>query len=358
MKAFVLKEKNNTVICDMPRPVLSDDYAAILSPIAISPCTSDVNTVYGNGSKKPDDLILGHECIATVVEVGSKVKDFTPGDRVCVPAITPDWSEPGIQEGNLRHAGKAFSGNALGRSKPGVFAEFFEVEDADMNLAKIPDEVSDEAALMVVDMAATGFTGAEAAEIKFGDTVVVMGIGAVGLMAIAASALSGAGKIIAVGSRPASTVLAIEYGASEVVDYKKTDIVNYVLEETNGKGADAVIICGGADDAMAKAVEMTKYGTGIIVNLKLFAGDGDISFPKFASGRGMGGKTIKMELCKGGRAWMERLLKLVSEERFDPGLLVTKKFEGFENIADALEMMKNKGDDIIKIMVVPEWTEQ
>lgn len=358
MKAFVLKEKNKAFICDMPKPSLSDDYAAILSPIAMSPCTSDVNTVYGNGSKKPDDLILGHECIAAVIEVGDKVKDFAPGDRVCVPAITPDWRDPDIQEGNFRHAGKAFSGNALGRSRPGVFAQYFEIEDADMNLAKIPDEVSDEAALMVVDMAATGFTGAEAADISFGDTVVVMGIGAVGLMAIAASSLRGAGRIIAVGSRPASAVLALEYGASEIVDYKKTDVVDYVLEETGGKGADAVIICGGGDDAMARAIEMAKYGTGTIVNLKLFAGDGDISFSKFASGRGMGGKTVKMELCRGGRVWMERLLRLVEEERFDPGLLVTKRLEGFDNIGRALEMMKDKGDDIIKIMIVPEWNKE
>ena len=175
-----MKERGLAVITDSaPEPELQEPYGAILTPEAMAPCTSDVNTVYGTGSKKPDDLILGHECVARVVRVGKKVRDFAPGDLVAVPAITPDWRNPEIQEGNDRHAGRPFSGNALGRSIPGVFAEYFAVEDADTTLAKVPEGVSLQDALMCVDMVTTGFTGAEAAEIRFGDTVVVMGIGPV-----------------------------------------------------------------------------------------------------------------------------------------------------------------------------------
>ena len=351
MKAFVLKAPGQAVICDMPEPELTNEYSAILTPLAVSPCTSDVNTVYGNGSRKPDNLILGHECIAKVIEVGSAVTDFQPGDRVVVPAITPDYRNYEFEDGNDRHAGRAFSGNALGRSIPGVFAEKFEIRDADLQLAGIPENVSDAAALMCADMMATGFTGAEAAEIRFGDKVVVFGTGAVGLMAVAASRLRGAGEIIAVGSRAQGMKLAREFGADKVVNYRTCNIA-----ETE-RNADRVIICGGDDTVMNQAVTVAKYGTGVIVNLKLFTGDGDISFSKFESGRGMGGKTIRSELCRGGRRWMERMLALVENGRVQPEKLVTATLNGFEKLPQALEMMRNKAEDTVKIMVVPEWNE-
>ena len=138
MKAFVLEKAGLACIKDVKEPEISDEYQAKLSPVAMSVCTSDVNTVYGNGSKKPDNLILGHECVAKVVEVGDEVRDFKPGDIVSVPSMTPDWRHVHIQEGNIVHAGKNFSANALGRSIPGVFAEAFIVNDADLNLALLP----------------------------------------------------------------------------------------------------------------------------------------------------------------------------------------------------------------------------
>lgn len=353
MKALILRSKGCAQIGEADRPVLTNEYSALLTPIALSPCTSDVNTVYYSDTKR-DGLILGHECVAKVVEVGSKVRDFAPGDRVAVPAITPDYDSEDVKKSGA-HAGRPFSGNALGRTLPGVCAEYFEVKNADRQLAHIPEGVSNEAALMCVDMMSTGFTGAEEAQIGDGDTVVVIGIGAVGLMAIAASKLYGAGKIFAVGSRACCVQLAKEYGADEVINYKDINYVERILSETGGKGADRVIICGGGDDAMAKAIEMVRYGGGVVVNLKLFGGDGDISFGKFASGRGLGGKTIKMELCRGGREWTEKLLGYIKDGKADPSKLVTQKLSGFEKITEALDMMKNKGNDVIKVMVVPEW---
>ena len=235
MKAFILKDRGNAVITEQaPAPVLPEPYGAILAPVAMTPCTSDVNTVYGTGSRKPDNLILGHECLARVLETASGVRDFHPGEIVAVPAITPDWRELSIQEGNDRHAGRPFSGNALGRSIPGVFAEKFAVKDADTTLAHIPEGVSMRDALMCVDVATTGFTGAESAEIRTGDTVVVLGIGAVGLMAVQAAALMGAARIIAVGTRPVSVKLAKEFGASEVLSYKDGSVAEQVLSRTGG----------------------------------------------------------------------------------------------------------------------------
>ena len=353
MEAFALIRRNEAKIIDLPSPKLSDPYNAILTPVAISVCTSDVNTVYGSGSKKPDNLILGHEAVARIVKVGEKVKDFKEGDVVVVPSMTPNFHDKDIQDGNLLHAGSNFSANTLGRSTPGVFAREFEVADADLNLAILPEGVSLGNGLMCTDMATTGFTGAE--RVNFGDTVVVLGIGGVGLMAVCGAALRGAGRIIAVGSRGASVPLAYEYGASEVISYKNDDITEYVLKATNGKGADVVIIAGGNDKSFSDAIDMVRYCVGKVVNLKLFTGDGSMEIPKFSSGRGMSGKSVYMELGKGGRVRMERLLSMVKNKRFTPEKLITHTFEGFENVEQALELMRDKGNTVIKTMILTGW---
>jgi alcohol dehydrogenase zinc-binding domain protein len=353
MEAFVLIRRNEADIIDLPNPILSGPYNAILTPIAISVCTSDVNTVYGSGSKKPDNLILGHEAVARVLKVGENVRDFKVGDIVVIPSMTPNFHDKDIQDGNFLHAGANFSANTLGRSTPGVFAREFEVADADLNLALLPEGVSIGSGLMCTDMATTGFTGAK--RVNFGDTVVVLGIGGVGLMAICGAALRGAGKIIAVGSRGVSIPLAYEYGASEVISYKEDNITEYVLKATNGKGADVVIIAGGNDKSFSDAIDMVRYGVGKVVNLKLFTGDGSMEIPKFSSGRGMSGKSIYMELGEGGRVRMERLLSMVRHKRFIPEKIITHTFEGFENVKQALELMRDKGNTVIKTMILTGW---
>lgn len=350
MKAFVLVEPGVVGWHDAPEPQLTP-YGAILRPVAVTPCSSDVHTVYGGGSRKAPNLILGHECVAEVLETGDLVKDFKPGEIVAVPAITPDWRAMGIQEGNYKHASAPFSGHQLGRSIPGVFAERFLIPDADTTLAKIPEGVTLEQALMCVDVVTTGFTGAEYADIQFGDTVVVMGIGPIGLMAIEGARHLGAAQIIAVGTRPVCTSLALEYGATEVLSYKNGNIVDQVMERTGGLGADGVIICGGGDEVFTQAVDMARYGIGTISNVNYFGGTGNLGFPKFSGGRGMAGKTIHTELAKGGRIRIERLLKMIQYGRINPQKLVTHHLHGLDEVETALQMMKEKPADLVKVMV-------
>lgn len=357
MKAFAMIDKGQVGIIDLPKPMIKSPYNAILQPISMSVCTSDVNTVYGSGTKKPSNLILGHECVAKVVEVGEEVYDVAKGDIVAVPAMTPNWRHVAIQEGNTLHAGQPFSANALGRSIPGEFAEYFLIEDADTTLAKLPKKVHVSDALMCVDMVTTGFTGVEAADIQFGDTVVVIGIGAIGLMALQGAMLRGAARLIAIGGRSICKNLACKYGATDIIDYKEGDYAAKVKEMTGGIGADAVLICGGGDESFTAAVEMARYGIGRVVNLNHYKGDGCLGVPKFSGGRGMGGKSIFMELGKGGRARMERLLRLVECGRITPGDLITHRLFGFEELPRALEMMREKAEDRIKIEIIPEWAE-
>lgn len=354
MKAFVLTEPGKVGWYDAPEPAVTP-YGAVLRPIAVTPCSSDVHTVYGGGSRKAPNLILGHECVAEIIETGELVHDFKPGDRVAVPAITPDWRACGIQEGNYKHASAPFSGHQLGRSVPGVFAEKFLIPDADTTLAEIPDGITLEQALMCVDVVTTGFTGAESADIKIGDTVVVLGIGPIGLMAIEGARHLGAARIIAVGSRPVCVELAKEFGATEVISYKDGDVVEQVMERTGGLGADGVIICGGGDEVFAQAVDMARYGIGTISNVNYYGGTGYLPFPKFSGGRGMAGKTVHTELAKGGRVRIERLLKMVRYGRINPQKLVTHHLYGLEQVETALQLMKEKPEDLIKVMVRIDW---
>lgn len=350
MKAFVLESPGKVAWYEAPEPELVP-FGAILKPIAVTPCSSDVHTVFGGGSPKQPNLILGHECIAQIIEVGECVKDFKIGDRVAVPAITPDWRDISIQEGNDRHAKAPFSGHQLGRSQPGVFAEKFLIADADTTLAHIPEGITDEQALMSVDVVTTGFTGAEYANIKYGDTVCVIGIGPIGLMAVAGAALSGAGRIIAIGTREICVKLAKEYGATDVLSYKEGDIVEQVLSLTDGIGVDSTIIAGGNAEVLTQAYDMTRYGIGTISNINYFGGTGYLPLPIFSGGRGMCGKTLHMELAKGGRARLERIMSMIQYGRVNPQPLVTHHLYGMNQIEEALFLMKEKPSDLVKVMV-------
>ncbi len=354
MKAYVFDSPNKMVWKDLPKPTLEQPYGAILHPLALSPCSSDVHTVFGGGKPKQKNHILGHECVAKIVEVGELVKDFKVGDVVAVPAITPDWRALAIQEGNDRHAEEHFSGHRLGRTRPGAFAEYFAVTDADTTLAKIPSGVSIEQALMCVDVMTTGITGAEYANIKVGDNVCVMGIGPIGLMAIAGSAILGAARIFAVGSRPVCVELAKNYGATDILDYRKCDIVEKILEQTDNVGVDSVIIAGGGDEVFTQAIDMVRYGIGTVSNINYYGGTGNLAFPKFSGGRGMAGKTIYTNLAKGGRARIERMLRMVSYNRINPAPLITHSFHGLESIEAALILMRDKPMDLIKAIVYLE----
>ena len=191
---------------------------AIVRPLAVSPCTSDVHTVWEGAIGERTDMILGHEAVGEVVEVGCMVRQFKVGDRVIVPAITPDWGSLEAQAGYSMHSGGMLAGWKFSNFKDGVFADYFHVNEADANLALLPDGVAAEEAVMLADMVPTGFHGAELADVQYGDSVCVIGIGPVGLMAVAASQLRGAGRLFAVGSRPICTEVARGYGATDIIN--------------------------------------------------------------------------------------------------------------------------------------------
>ena len=349
MKGFAMKRIGETawIEKDIPKAGPTD---AIVKPIALAPCTSDIHTVYEGAIGERTDMILGHEGVGEVVEVGELVKDFKPGDKVIIPAITPDWNSIEAQEGFSMHSNGMLAGWKFSNFKDGVFAEYFHVNDADGNLALLPEGMDIAAAVMLSDMVPTGFHGAELADIQFGDEVLVVGIGPVGLMAVAGAQLRGASKIYAVGTRPTCVEVAKEFGATDIISYKNGPIDEQILKLTNGKGVDKVIIAGGTVDTFAEAIRAVKPG-GIVSNVN-YLGEGEfVKIPRVEWGAGMGHKQIRGGLMPGGRSRMERLAKLVMSGRIHPERLVTHTFHGMEHLDEALELMNNKPADLIKPVV-------
>ena len=347
MKGFAMLKIGQTGWIEKEKPV-AGEFDAIVRPLALAPCTSDIHTVYSGALGERSNMILGHEAVGQVVEVGSAVKYIKPGDRVVVPAITPEWRSVEVQLGvGGQHSEGMLTGWKFSNIKDGVFAEYFHVNDADMNLAKLPDGITLEQAVMMSDMMTTGFHGAELAEVGFGSTVAVIGIGPVGLMAVAASALHGAGRLFAVGSRPNCVKLAQEYGATDIVNYKNGDIVEQIVNANGGKGVDHVIVAGGNESVMGQAVAMLKPG-GVIGNINYFGDADTIDIPRLLWGCGMAHKTIRGGLCPGGRGRMERMIALVKYGRVDPGKMVSHKFKGLEGVEAGLALMKDKPAEVIK----------
>lgn len=323
---------------------------AIVHPTVVAPCSSDTHVMHG-GSGPKEDLILGHEAVGIIDSVGKDVKNFKKGDKVVVPCVTPDWLSPGIQNTKtFSHDTHMMGSFKFLGSKDGTMAEFFHVNQADANLVKLPEDVSEEAALMTTDMMSTGFHAAELADVAYGDTVLVIGIGPVGLMAVAAAALRGAGRIIAVGTRPICIQVAKDYGATDIVSYKEGDIAEQVMQLTGGRGADKTIIAGGAGDSLNTAILATRE-TGVIASVNFYDINDKLAIPTLAWGLGMSHKDIRCGFCPGGAERIRRMLELISNGRIDPTKLITHEFYGFDKLPEAFELMDKKAPDLIKPIV-------
>ena len=347
MRAFAYLGNGTAAWIETDRPKATG-FDAVVRPLMVAPCTSDVHNVAINCLKP--NRILGHEGVGQIVEVGELVRDFKVGDVVAIPPVPPDWRTVPSQLGAHQHCSGLITGQKLSNSEDGLFAEFALIRDVDANCARIPDGVSLEAALMAADMLNTGLYGAELAEVQPGDTVVVMGIGPVGLMAVAGARLRGAGRIIAIGSRPHCVELARFFGATDIVYYKDGNVERQVHALTDKKGADCVICAGGGDDALGQAVAMARWG-GTIGNVNYFTTYGDLLLNNVRYGFGMGNKTIRGGECPGGRARMEKLLNLLKYDRVDPTPLITHRFQGLDQVEDAFRLMAAKPPELVKTIV-------
>ncbi|GHO90734.1 putative NADP-dependent isopropanol dehydrogenase [Reticulibacter mediterranei] len=348
MKAFVMKEIGKVGFMEKPIPQVGPNDAVIKTTRALI-CTSDSHTVSG-GIGPRENLTLGHEAVGVVHEIGSSVRFFKPGDRVVVGAITPDWGDPASQAGHSSQSGGPLGGWKFSNTKDGVFAEYFHVNEADANMAHIPDSVSDDMAVYCCDMLSTGFVGAEQGYIPIGGTVTVFAQGPVGLMATAGAKLRGAGFIIGVEAVPQRQELARTYGADEIVDFSKEDVVQRILDLTGGEGVDTAIEALGADVTFQSAIKVTKAG-GTISNIGYYGHGEFVHIPRVEWGVGMAEKTITASLCPGGRLRMQRLLRVLEMKRVDPTLMTTHRFS-FNDMERAFEVADKKLEDVLKALII------
>lgn len=227
--------------------------------------------------------------------------------------------------------------------------EEYYIRDADMNLAHIPEGVTLEQAVMVPDMMCTAFEGMRQLNPGFGETVAVLGIGPVGLMAVRAAVLHGAGRVFAVGSRQVCFDVAQEYGATDLVDYHNENYIDSIVR-ANGGPVDGVILCGGGPGELNKGLSMLKNG-GTLVNLNAYFGGTAIEIDPAVWGFGYGDKTIKGVGCGGGRLWMSRMAQLIACGRVQPEKLITHRYHGMDKIPEAMQLFLDHDRSLIKPVI-------
>lgn len=257
MKAVVFRGVGDIRVEDVPEPKIQDPTDAIVRITASAICGTDLHMVRGTMSGMEPGTILGHEGVGIVEELGSEVRNLRVGDRVVIPSTiacgacsycrAAYYSQCDRANPNGMLAGTAFFGGPKDTGPfHGLQAEKARIPYANVGLVKLPDEISDEEALLLSDIFPTGWFGAELAEVTHGDTVAVFGCGPVGILAILSAKLMGAGRVFAVDCVEDRLEMARRYGA-EVVDYGEEDPVETLLRLTGGIGVDRAIDAVGVD---------------------------------------------------------------------------------------------------------------
>src|SRR5688500_10820708 len=274
-------------------------------------------------------------------------------DRVMTGAITPcgqcraclsaQWAQCGHGEGV-----EAIGGWRFGNTINGAQAEYLLVPNAQANLAKIPDELSDEQVVMLADIASTGFAGAESGQVKLGDVVVVFAQGPIGLCATAGAKLMGASLIIGVDGDDARLAMSRRMGADVALDYRHCDPVDEVKRLT-GEGADVAIEALGTQQTFENCLRCLRPG-GPLSSLGVYSGKLQIPYQAFAAG--LGDHRIVTTLCPGGKERMRRLMNLVQSGRFDPKPLLTHTFT-LDDIVKGYQLFGERADGVLKVAIRP-----
>jgi threonine dehydrogenase-like Zn-dependent dehydrogenase len=318
-------------------------------------CGTDVHILKGEYPVEKG-LTIGHEPVGIIEKLGSSVTGYREGQRVIAGAITPSGHSYaclcgcGSQDGaGTKHGFKAMGGWKFGNTIDGAQAEYVLVPDALANLSPVPDHLSDEEVLMCPDIMSTGFSGAESAAIRIGDTVAVFALGPIGLCAVAGAKLKGATTIIGVDTVPERLAIARKLGADHVVDFRKGDPVDQIMALTDGRGVDASIEALGTQSTFESALKVLRPG-GTLSSLGVYSSDLRIPLGAFAAG--LGDHKIVTTLCPGGKERMRRLMDVVASGRVDLKPLVTHRFK-LDDIEAAYELFANQRDGVLKVAITP-----
>lgn len=271
MKAVVFRGVGDICIEEVLEPIIESDNDAIVRITASAICGTDLHMIRGTIPDMKSGTILGHEGVGVIEALGKNVRNFNIGERVVIaPTIACGYcsycragyfAECDIANPNGKNAGVAFFGGPKSSGPfDGMQAEKVRVPYANVGMVKLPDNVSDDQAILLSDIFPTGYFGAEIADVKEGKIVAVFGCGPVGLCAIISSQLLGAARVIAVDRVPDRLQKARELGA-EVINFDEEDPVKVIKKLTGGIGADRAIDAVGVD---AEAPE--EYGLSMLKN--------------------------------------------------------------------------------------------
>jgi threonine dehydrogenase-like Zn-dependent dehydrogenase len=370
MKAVVFHDVGDIRLDDVSEPQIREPTDAIVRLTASAICGTDLHFVRGTMPGMEPGTILGHEGVGVVEQVGSGVRNLRPGDRVVIPSTiacgTCSYCRAGYYSQcdranpNGPQAGTAFYGGPQNTGPfDGMQAELVRVPFANVGPVKLPDQVTDDQAIVLSDIFPTGWFGARLAEVGKGDMVAVFGCGPVGQFAILSAMLQGAGRILAVDRVPSRLEAAKRLGA-EVIDFSSEDPVQAVEELTDGTGVDRVIDAVGVDaespqgrpgeapeQALAWEVEtVAKAGTiGII-------GVYPPQAQNFPIGQAMNKNlTIKMGNCN-HRRYLPELVTMTRSGAVDPANVLTQVKEGTSAI-DAYQSFDRHEEGWIKVELRP-----
>ena len=311
MRAVVVEGKGQVVVSEVPDAVLPGPDGAVVAVSTTAICGSDLHFYDGDLPFFP--VAVGHEVVGTVAEVGPQVTRLSVGDRVLVASVAGCGRCAGCATGDpvtCAQGPKVFGSGELG----GGQAELLAVPAADFQLLQIPEGVDDEAALLLTDNLGTGWAGAQRADIPPGGTVVVLGLGAVGLCAVRAALLLGAGRVLAADPVAGRRERAASSGAVAL----DGPTVEAVLDATGGLGADAVIDAVATDGSLADAFASVRAGGTVSV-----IGVHDLEpWPLPVLMGVFRSVTLRMTTAPVHRTWRD-LVPLVQHGRFDTSGIFT-----------------------------------
>lgn len=332
MKALVFHGPGKQSWEDKPNPTLIDATDAIVAITHTTICGTDLHILKGDVPEVPFGLILGHEGVGVVTEVGTSVSSFKAGDKVLISCITSCGKCESCRKGMYSHCDTG--GWILGHLIDGTQAEFVRVPHADTSLYHVPDRADEEAVVMLSDILPTGFEcGVLNGHVKPGDTVAIIGSGPIGIAALLTAQFYSPSEIIMVDSDRSRLAIAMRLGATKMVRNDKGDPVAEIMKHTGGKGVDVAIEAVGIPATFDICQEIVAAG-GHIANVGVHGKSVELHLEKLWSRN----VTITTRLVD--TVTTNLLLKTVLSGKLHPEKLITHRF-ALQDIMQAYDTFQN-----------------
>ena len=344
MNALTYIERGRFELVEKPKPVIVDDRDAIVRVTLASICTSDLHIKHGSVPRAVPGITVGHEMVGVVEAVGAAVTSVKPGDRVTVNVETFCGECFFCQHGYVNNCTDPNGGWALGCRIDGGQAEFVRVPYADEGLNRIPDSVSDNQALFVGDVLATGFWAARISEITEDDTVLIIGAGPTGLCTLMCVLLKNPKRIIVCEKDSARIDFIREHYPNALV-CEPENCEAFVLAHSDHGGADVVLEVAGAPDTFQLAWKCARPNA-IVTVVALYDAPQILPLPEMY-GKNLTFKTGGVDGCD-----CAEILSLIEQGKIDTTPLITHRFP-LRDIEEAYHIFENKLDGVIKIAIEP-----